>query len=109
MNRPSAGELALARARAALLRGDAAGVNAATASLEKLALLLTERSVTEPAQLDRMHRQIEHLRLLLEAAREFHAGLARLRSPDDMAIGNYTRSGQTCPNSPQAPSVTSHG
>ena len=101
-------EAALARAREELLRGNAAAVMAAAGHLGNAVALLRRKAVTEPAPLYRIRGQVSRLAALLESARAFHAGLARLHSREDNAVANYTRSGKTC-SPAAASSLTTHG
>ena len=104
-----AAEQDLSRARADLLRASPEAVNSAVRHLEKVAARLGEAGVGDPQRLSAIRRQVMHLWTLLESARAFYTGLARLRVADDSGVANYTRSGQTCAPVGAQTSLITHG
>src|SRR5579884_803601 len=102
-------ERALEDAREGLLSGNPAGLTAAAEALVRVESGLHDLAHANPGQLQRIQRRIRRLERLLEGARSFHEGLARIANAVDDAVANYTRSGATVSAADEYSSVDLHG
>jgi hypothetical protein len=102
-------EQALEEARQGLLAVDPQGLAAAAEALVKVEAGLHDLERANPGQLQRIQRRIRRLERLLEGARSFHAGLARIATAVDDAVANYTREGAAAPPDAPGSSVSLHG